>query len=91
MWSTLGWLPDYFGSHPRSWQASTRRPSPILETFVVGEVRKQASWLAEPVTLGHWRTSDGAEVDLVIEYDDGSVVARETKASQRALLQTSGV
>lgn len=63
----------------------------LLETFVVGEVRRQASWLAEPVTLGHWRTSDGAAVDLVIEYDDGSVVARETKASQRALLQTSGV
>ncbi len=34
----------------------------LLETFVVGEVRKQASWLDEPVALGHWRTSDGAEV-----------------------------
>lgn len=56
----------------------------LLETFVVGEVRKQASWLAEPVTLGHWRTSDGAEVDLVIEYDDGSVVAIEAKANERA-------
>src|SRR5699024_746700 len=47
----------------------------LLETFVVGELRKQASWLAEPVTLGHWRTSGGAEVDMVIEYDDGSVIA----------------
>lgn len=27
--------------------------SHLLETFVVGEVRKQASWLDEPVTLGH--------------------------------------
>lgn len=34
----------------------------LLETFVIGEVRKQASWLDEPVTLGQWRTSDGAEV-----------------------------
>ncbi|MDU5516143.1 MAG: ATP-binding protein [Cutibacterium avidum] len=56
----------------------------LLETFVVGELRKQASWLDEPVTLGHWRTSDGAEVDLVIEYDDGRVVAFEIKASERA-------
>ncbi len=56
----------------------------LLETFVVGEVRKQASWLAEPATLGHWRTSDGAEVDLVVEYDDGAVVAMEVKANERA-------
>jgi len=56
----------------------------LLETFVVGEVRKQASWLDEPVTLGHWRTSDGAEVDLVAEFDDGQVVAFEVKAGERA-------
>lgn len=56
----------------------------LLETFVVGELRKQASWLAEPATLGHWRTSDGAEVDLVVEYDDGRVAAFEVKASERA-------
>ncbi|OKL50827.1 hypothetical protein BSZ40_10350 [Buchananella hordeovulneris] len=56
----------------------------LLETFVVGEVRKQASWLGEPVALGHWRTSDGDEVDLVIERDDGRVLAIEVKASERA-------
>lgn len=56
----------------------------LLETFVVGELRKQASWLEEPVALGYWRTSDGAEVDLVVEYDDGRVLAFEVKASERA-------
>ncbi|MCI7672670.1 MAG: ATP-binding protein [Schaalia hyovaginalis] len=56
----------------------------LLETFVVGEFRKQASWLGEPVALGHWRTSDGDEVDLVIERDDGRVLAIEVKASERA-------
>lgn len=56
----------------------------VLETFVVGELRKQASWLDEPVTLGHWRTSDGTEVDLVAEFDDGRVVAFEVKTSERA-------
>ncbi|WP_260465108.1 DUF4143 domain-containing protein [Arachnia propionica] len=54
----------------------------LLETFVVGEVRKQAPWLGEPVALGHWRTSDGDEVDLVIERDDGRVLAIEVKASE---------
>lgn len=58
--------------------------SAFLETFAVGEVRKRASWLDEPVTLGHWRTSDGAEVDLVIEHDDGTVIAFEVKANERA-------
>lgn len=56
----------------------------LLETFVVGEIRKQASWLDEPVTLAHWRTSDGAEVDLVVEFDDGRVLAFEVKANERA-------
>ncbi|MFZ0157806.1 MAG: ATP-binding protein [Kineosporiaceae bacterium] len=56
----------------------------LLETFVVGELRKQASWLDEQVTLGHWRTSDGTEVDVVAEFDDGQVVAFEVKANQRA-------
>lgn len=56
----------------------------LLETFAVGEIRKQASWLDEPVTLGHWRTSDGAEVDLVVEFDDGTVLAFEVKANERA-------
>ena len=56
----------------------------LLETFVVGELRKQASWLESKVTLGHWRTSDGAEVDLIMEDDDGKVLAFEVKANERA-------
>jgi predicted AAA+ superfamily ATPase len=56
----------------------------LLETFVVGELRKQASWLDVQVALGHWRTSDGAEVDLVADFDDGQVVAFEVKANERA-------
>jgi predicted AAA+ superfamily ATPase len=55
----------------------------LLETFVVGELRKQASWLDEPVSTGHWRTHDGDEVDYVIEFDDGQVLAFEVKANER--------
>lgn len=55
----------------------------LLETFVVGELRKQVSWLDEQVTTGHWRTHDGDEVDYVIEFDDGQVLAFEVKASER--------
>jgi hypothetical protein len=55
----------------------------LVETFVVGEVLKQVSWLDRPVTAGHWRTRDGAEVDLVLERGDGAVVGVEAKASSR--------
>lgn len=55
----------------------------LLETFVVGELLKQASWLEESVTYGHWRTYDRDEVDLVIERDDGSIFAFEVKTSGR--------
>ncbi len=55
----------------------------LLETFVVGELLKQVSWLDESVTVGHWRTSDGDEVDLVLEFDDGRVLAFEVKAGER--------
>jgi len=39
----------------------------LLETFVVGEILKQASWTGDIAGVGHWRTHDGHEVDLVIE------------------------
>lgn len=55
----------------------------LLETFVVGELLKQVSWLDESVTVGHWRTSDGDEVDLVVEFEDGRVLAFEIKAGER--------
>jgi uncharacterized protein len=55
----------------------------LLETFVVGELRKQISWLDEPAAGGHWRTQDGDEVDFVIEFDDGRVLAFEVKANER--------
>lgn len=55
----------------------------LFETFVVGEVHKQLSLMDGIAAVGHWRTHDGAEVDLVIERDDGSVIAIEIKAGSR--------
>ncbi|MDE0267619.1 MAG: DUF4143 domain-containing protein [Acidimicrobiaceae bacterium] len=57
----------------------------LLETFVVGELLKQVSWnnSSQIAGIGHWRTHDDQEVDLVIECTDGSVLAFEIKASAR--------
>ncbi len=55
----------------------------LLETFCVGEVLKQVSWMDTPAKPGHWRTHDGDEVDLVLERDDGAVACLEVKAGER--------
>ena len=56
----------------------------LLETFVVGELIRQASWQQEIAAIGHWRTYDGDEIDLVLERDDGGVLAFEVKAAGQA-------
>jgi hypothetical protein len=50
----------------------------------VNELLKQASWAAAPISAGHFRTKDGAEVDLVLERDDGALVGVEIKAASAA-------
>ena len=55
----------------------------LLETFAVGEIVKQLAWVDEPTSVGHWRTHNEAEVDLVIERGDGLVVGVEVKAGSR--------
>ena len=55
----------------------------VLESFTVGELLKQASWNDDVAGTGHWRTRDGDEVDLVVERDDGALVAFEVKAASR--------
>jgi predicted AAA+ superfamily ATPase len=52
----------------------------LLESFAVHEILKQASWLPELPHAGHYRTKDGAEVDLVLEHFDGRLSGVEVKA-----------
>lgn len=56
----------------------------VVETFAVNEVLKQAGWTDEVVHFSHFRTRDGAEVDLVAETADGRVVGIEVKAATTA-------
>ena len=53
----------------------------ILETFVVGEVQKIASWSAPRTKVSHFRDHKGTEVDLVLENRRGEIVGIEVKAS----------
>jgi predicted AAA+ superfamily ATPase len=53
----------------------------MMETFVVGELRKQLSWTDPNTALYHFRTAAGSEVDVLLEKADGSVAGVEIKAS----------
>lgn len=55
----------------------------LLEIFVIGKVLKQVSWLEGIARCCHRRTYGGDEVDLVVEGDDGGVIAFEVKAGSR--------
>jgi uncharacterized protein len=63
--------------------AAATRFGALLETFVVTEVLKQLGWTSQRVEAHHYRTSDGLEVDLVLEAADGRVCAIEVKAGSQ--------
>jgi predicted AAA+ superfamily ATPase len=53
----------------------------ILESFVISEILKIASWSSTEVRLSHYRDKDQDEVDLIMENEVGSLVGLEVKAS----------
>jgi predicted AAA+ superfamily ATPase len=55
----------------------------LIETFAVGEILRQVSWWDAPIAAGHFRTATADEVDLVLERDDGDVIAFEIKGGTR--------
>ncbi len=53
----------------------------LLETFVLQELRRQASARAEPPTFHHFRDRDDFEVDIVLEQGHSAVAGVEVKAA----------
>lgn len=53
----------------------------ILESFVVSELMKLASWSEKRLSFSHYRTKDLDEVDVVIEDRRGRIIGVEVKAS----------
>jgi len=54
---------------------------PVLENFVITELRKAATWSRVNPSLFHYRTHTGAEVDLVLEGRGGRIIGIEIKSS----------
>ena len=61
--------------------ASSSALGPLLESFVVQELRKQLGWSMRPPMAYHFRTAAGREVDIVLEIPGGKVVGIEVKAA----------
>jgi len=58
-----------------------REVGPLLECFVAGELRRELAWSATDAELFHFRSRDGAEVDVVAEDRRGRIVGIEVKSS----------
>jgi predicted AAA+ superfamily ATPase len=54
---------------------------PLLESFVIMEIRKQTAWSRARPQAFHFRTQAGVEADLVLEDAAGNLVGIEVKAS----------
>ena len=53
----------------------------LLETFVVSEVLKLASWTGLRYSMSHYRDKEQNEVDIVIEDQNQKIVGLEVKAN----------
>lgn len=62
-------------------QENRARFGALLESFVVSELLKLASWSERRVSFSHYRTKDQDEVDVVIEDRRGRIIGIEVKAS----------
>lgn len=67
-----------------TWERIKFEPSlggPLLENFVVNELRKQMGWNKTAAGIFHFRTSSDQEVDIVLETASGEVVGIEIKSA----------
>lgn len=52
----------------------------LFEQLIFNELQKQLSWSTKNLKLYYWRTTDGKEVDFIVENMKGQIVGIEVKA-----------
>ena len=79
--SDTGLVAHLLGLQPHTSLVFDQSIGRLLESFIVGELRKQAAWSDESPNLYHFRTHAGAEVDIVMEGRARRIVGIEVKSS----------
>jgi len=69
------------GLDPASLYEDRETYGQLLETFVLGELRRLASGFEEDIRFHHFRTKDGHGVDIVLEGEGRRLAGIEVKAS----------
>jgi hypothetical protein len=54
----------------------------MVETFVFQEIHRIIAWEERPPRLYHFRTQRGKEVDILLEWPDGTIAGIEVKGSR---------
>jgi uncharacterized protein len=72
----IGFEPGKILSDPLSWGR-------LLENFVLSELLKQSTWSKFNLSLYHFRSASGQEIDFIIERSDGKMAAVEVKATSK--------
>ncbi len=70
----LGYTTDYL-------QKNYHKFGPVLESFVVSEIRRQLSWFDDNTKLFHYRDRDDYEIDLIVEQSNGQIFCIEVKSA----------
>jgi len=74
-----GLLASSLALSPERLEEDSRLAGPLLENFVLQEIRKQISWSRLQPSLFHYRTQTGQEIDLLLEDPSGRVAGVEVK------------
>jgi uncharacterized protein len=76
-----GLAASLLGADAEALSADRKLLGQLLESFVVQELRRHASWHTDALAFHHFRDKDGNEVDLVIERGANQLAGVEVKAS----------
>lgn len=76
-----GALTYLLGTNKEMLSTSPTMFGPVLENFVVMELKKQCGWNELRPSVFHFRTLRGEEVDIVLESRAGFIVGIEVKAA----------
>lgn len=77
-----GLATNLLGVTPEALTAATAPATgPLLESFTVNEIARQLSASTRRTSLSHYRDPQGREVNIILERNDGTIVAIEVKAT----------